>query len=73
MADLNFDILSWNVRGLGDYQKRRKLFNWVKKHMSKNPIVFMQETHSSDRNEKRKTMGTTTERINKIFSCNNLQ
>ena len=20
MADINFDILSWNVRGLGDYQ-----------------------------------------------------
>ena len=49
MNDLNFDILSWNVRGLGDYQKRRKLFNWVKKHMSKNAIVFMQETHSSDK------------------------
>ena len=52
MADLNFDILSWNVRGLGDYQKRRKLFNWVKKHTSKNATVFMQETHSSDKTGK---------------------
>ena len=52
MADLNFDILSWNVRGLGDYQKRRKLFSWVKKHMSKNAIVFMQETHLSDKTGK---------------------
>ena len=52
MDDLNFDILSWNVRGLGDYQKRRKLFNWVKKHTSKNGIVFMQETHSSDKTGK---------------------
>ena len=52
MDDLNFDILSWNVRGLGDYQKRRKLFNWVKKHTSKNAIVFMQETHSSDKTGK---------------------
>ena len=49
MDDLSFDILSWNVRGLEDYQKRRKLFNWVKKHTSKNAIVFMQETHSSDK------------------------
>ena len=30
MDDLNFDILSWYVRGLGDYQKRHKLLNWVK-------------------------------------------
>ena len=52
MDDLNFDILSWNVRGLGDYQKQRKLFNWVKKHTSKNAIVFMQETHSSDKTGK---------------------
>ena len=52
MADLNFDILSWNVRGSGDYQKRRKLFNWVKKHTSKNAIEFMQETHSSDKTGK---------------------
>ena len=36
MTDLNFDLLSWNVRGLGDNQKRRKLFNWVKKHTSNN-------------------------------------
>ena len=52
MADLNFDILSRKVRGLGDYQKRYKLFNWVKKHMSKNAIVFMEETHSSDKTGK---------------------
>ena len=52
MDDLNFDILSWNVRGLGDYQKRCKLFNWVKKHRSKKAIVFMQETHLSDKTGK---------------------
>ena len=49
MAGLNFNILSWNVNGLGDYQKCRKLFSWVKKHTYKNAIVFMQETHSSDK------------------------
>ena len=52
MDYLNFDILSWNIRGLEDYQKRCKLFNWVKKHKSKNAIVFMQETHSSDKTGK---------------------
>ena len=52
MADLNFDILSWNVRGLGDYQKRPKLFSWVKKHTSKNAVVFMRATHSSDKTGK---------------------
>ena len=65
MADINLNFLSWSVRELGDYQKRRKLFSWVKKkHTSKNVIVFMQETHS---------MGTTVERIDKILSWNNLQ
>ena len=52
MDDLNFDILSWNLRGLWDYQKQRKLFNWVKKHMSNNAIVFMQETYSFDKTGK---------------------
>ena len=52
MANLNFDILSWNVRWLGDYQKRRKLFNFVRKYTSKNANVFMQETHSSDKTGK---------------------
>ena len=50
MDDLYFDILSWKERG--DYQKRCKLFNWVKKHMSINAIVFMKETHSSDKTGK---------------------
>ena len=52
MADLNSNILSCNVRGLDDYQKLCNLFNWVKKHRSKNAMVFMQEIYSSDKTEK---------------------
>ena len=29
-----------------------QVLNWVKKHMSKNAIVFMQETHLSDKTGK---------------------
>ena len=42
-----FDIFSFNIKGLRDYKKRRKIFNYAKKHMTRNGIVFFQETHSS--------------------------
>ena len=42
-----FDIISFNVKGLRDYKKRRKIFNYAKKHTTRNGIVFFQETHSS--------------------------
>ena len=41
------DITSFNVKGLRDYKKRRKIFNYAKKHRTKNGIAFFQETHSS--------------------------
>ena len=46
MDDLDFDILSLNVRGLGDHTKRRKIFNYTKKHVSRKGVIFLQETHS---------------------------
>ena len=52
MGESNFDILTWNVRGLGNYGKRRKIFNWIKKHISKEAIVLLQETHSTEIIEK---------------------
>ena len=52
MGESNFDILTWNVRGLLDYGKRRKIFNWIKKHTSKEAIVLLQETHSTEIIEK---------------------
>ena len=44
--DLNFDMISLNAQGLRDYTKRRKVFNFMKKHTSSKGIIFMQETHS---------------------------
>ena len=46
MGDLDFDILSLNVRGLRDYTKRRKIFHYAEKHVSRKGVIFLQETHS---------------------------
>ena len=42
----NFDVLSFNARGIEDSKKRRKMFNYMKKNASTNGIIFLQETHS---------------------------
>ena len=52
MGESNFDILTWNLRGLGDYGKRLKIFNWIKKHISEEAIVLLQETRSTEIVEK---------------------
>ena len=39
-------MISMNTQGLRDYAKRRKVFNFMKKHTSSKGIIFMQETHS---------------------------
>ena len=44
------EILSQNVRGLGQEFKRRKLFNYM--HQSSASIFFLQETHSTSSIEK---------------------
>ena len=44
---MDFEILSYNVRGIGNEKKRKKLFNYIKKHTSSNTIVCLQETHST--------------------------
>ena len=33
MNELNFDVISLNTRGLGNFAKRKKNFNYVKKNM----------------------------------------
>ena len=40
------DALTYNVRGLGDERKRRKIFNYIKKNTSRKSIILLQETHS---------------------------
>ena len=43
-----FNVLSLNVRGIGDGKKRREIFRWLKRyHSGGNSIVFLQETHST--------------------------
>ena len=42
--DLSFEVITLNVRGLRDLKKRRKIFNWIKKHTSKESIMLLQET-----------------------------
>ena len=44
---IDFKVLSYNTRGLGDERKWRKIFNCVKKHTSGKAVVLFQETHST--------------------------
>ena len=44
---VDFEILSYNLRGVGNERKRKKLFNYIKKHTSSNTIVCLLETHST--------------------------
>ena len=48
---IDFEVLSYNTRGLGDERKRRKIFNYVKKHTSGKAVVLFQETHSTKKVE----------------------
>ena len=43
--NLNFKMLSLNVRGLRSLDKRKALFNWLAKE--KSDIIFLQETYST--------------------------
>ena len=52
MGDLDVDIISLNVRGLRDFTKRRKVFNYKKQKTSRRGIIFLQETHSVLKDEK---------------------
>ena len=43
--NVNFGLLSFNVRGIRTFEKRKALFLWLSKN--KADIVFLQETSSS--------------------------
>ena len=43
--NLNFGILSLNVRGIRSFDKRKALFHWCMK--DKADIIFLQETYST--------------------------
>ena len=38
-------LLSLNVRGLGNFRKRRAIFTWCRKQ--KADLIFLQETHTT--------------------------
>ena len=48
----DFEVVSYNVNGLGDDWKCRKIFNYMKKHTSGKAIVCLQETHLVQKVEK---------------------
>ena len=48
MSDIT--IISLNVKGLQSDQKRRDIFNYLRN--KKYSIIFLQETHSSEKDEK---------------------
>ena len=52
MSQVDFEVVSHNVNGLGDDHKRRKIFNFMKKHTSSKTLVCLQKTHSTPKNEK---------------------
>ena len=42
----NFSVITLNTRGLRDYEKRRKIFNWLHKKVGSSGICYLLETHS---------------------------
>ena len=53
VSDIEFEVVSYNVNGIGDDRKRRKNFNFLKKQTSNKAVIFMQEIHSTKATEKR--------------------
>ena len=52
ISQVNFEVVSHNVNGLGDDRKRRKIFNFMKRHTSSKALACLQETHSTSKTEK---------------------
>ena len=48
---IDFEVISYNVRGLADDRKRKKIMNYLKKQPSGNSVIFMQETHSTSKSQ----------------------
>ena len=44
-SNVNFKLLSLNVRGIRTFEKRKAIFNWLSK--SGADISFLQETYST--------------------------
>ena len=53
MSDIEFEVVLYNVTGIGDDRKRRKILNFLKKQTSNKAVIFMQGIHSTKATEKR--------------------
>ena len=53
LKDNVITFISNNVKGIQTSQKRMKLFEYLKNYVATNGFVFIQETHSSIRDEKK--------------------
>ena len=49
IADFDFNLLSLNVRGINNSEKRKAIFRWIKQQ--KSDIIFLQETYSNFEDE----------------------
>ena len=47
----NLDIITYNVRGLANNQKRREVLHYL--HKKSHNVIFLQETRSIKKDEKR--------------------
>ena len=45
VKEYDFQMVSLNVRGLGNHKKRTSVFNWITK--KKFDVIYLQETHST--------------------------
>ena len=47
MAQLDFEIIAYNAKGLEDERKRKKIFSYMKKKTSSNALAMIQETYGT--------------------------
>ena len=53
MDNGNISLISYNVKGIQNYHKRNKIFDYLRKNVNPNGLIFLQETHSSSKEEKK--------------------
>ena len=49
----NYNFISNNVKGINASEKRLKLFEYLKNNINNNGFLFLQETHSSLKEERK--------------------
>ena len=50
--DQLFSVITLNVRGIRNYKKRIKLYNWLFKHGGNNCVIYLQEAHCTPETKK---------------------